>query len=62
MKPSMSAAAAERARGLGVDVRRRVVPGFHAVALRRGNGGLVPVPGARTFAEFVSAELEDFCA
>ena len=62
VKPSMSAAAAERARALGVDVTRRVVPGFHAVALRRPNGALVPVPGARSFADFVSGELEDFCA
>lgn len=62
VKPSLSAAAAERARALGVEVTRQVVPGFHAVALRRGNGRLVPVPGARSFADFVAGELEDFCA
>jgi pimeloyl-ACP methyl ester carboxylesterase len=62
VKPSMSAAAAERARALGVEVTRRVVPGFHAVALRRGTGRLVPVPGARSFADFVAGELEGFCA
>ena len=62
VKPSMSAAAAERARALGADVTRKVVPGFHAVALRRRGGGLVPVPGARGFGAFVERELQGFCA
>jgi len=62
VKPAMSAAAAERARALGVDVERTVVPGFHAVALRRRSGALVPVPGARRYLQFVHAELERFCA
>jgi pimeloyl-ACP methyl ester carboxylesterase len=62
VKPSMSKAAGERARALGVDVERHVVPGFHAVALRRRSGRLVPLPGARRFAELVSGELEGFCA
>ena len=61
VKPSMSAAAAERARSLGAEVTREVVPGFHAVALRRRTGGLLPVPGARSFGAFVQRELQGFC-
>jgi len=62
VKPSMSAAAADRARALGAEVTRTVVPGFHAVALRRKGGALVAVPGARSFGEFVLGELDAFCA
>jgi pimeloyl-ACP methyl ester carboxylesterase len=62
VKPSMSAAAAERARALGAHVTREVVPGFHAVALRRRGGRLVPVPGAGSFGAFVERELQGFCA
>jgi len=62
VKPAMSAAAAERARALGAEVERRLVPGFHAVALRRPSGAPVPVPGARSYLRFVHAELERFCA
>jgi pimeloyl-ACP methyl ester carboxylesterase len=62
VKPSMSKSAAERARALGVDVERQVVPGLHAVALRQRSGRLVPLPGARRFADVVSGELEEFCA
>lgn len=62
VKPSLSALAAERARAVGADVRRSVVPGFHAVALRRRSGGLVPVPGARSFGAFVLGELDELCA
>lgn len=62
VKPSMSLAASERARALGVDVERHVVPGFHAVALRQRSGRLVQLPGARRFAEVVVGELEEFCA
>jgi pimeloyl-ACP methyl ester carboxylesterase len=63
VKPSMSLAACERARALGVDAERRVVPGgLHAVALRRRNGGMLPLPGARRYRDFVAAELERFCA
>lgn len=62
VKPSLSAAAAERARTLGVDAERVVVPGgFHAVALRRRRGGLLALPGARRYRELVLAELERFC-
>ena len=62
VKPSMSLAAAERARSLGVDVQRRVVPfAFHAVALRRRDGGTLALPGAGSYAGFVGDELERFC-
>lgn len=63
VKPSMSKSACDRARALGVVAERRVVPGgFHAVALRRRGGGLVPLPGARRYGELVGRELERFCA
>ena len=63
VNPSMSLAAAERARGLGVVVERRVVRlGFHAVALRRRGGGMLALPGADGYADFVGGELERFCA
>jgi pimeloyl-ACP methyl ester carboxylesterase len=63
VKPSMSLAAAERARALGVEVEREIVPrGFHAVALRRRGGGLLALPGAGHYAEIVGDQLEPFCA
>ena len=63
VKPSMSQAAAERARALGVEVEREVVPfGFHAVALRRRDGGLLALPGAERYADVVGDQLERFCA
>jgi hypothetical protein len=63
VKPSMSLAAAERARALGVEVEREIVPrGFHAVALRRRDGGLLALPGAGHYAEIVGDQLEPFCA
>lgn len=63
VKPSMSLAAAERARRLGIVVERRVVRlGFHAVALRRRGGGMLALPGADGYADFVGGELERFCA
>ena len=63
VKPSMSQAAAERARAFGVEVEREVVPfGFHAVALRRRDGGLLALPGAARYADFVGDQLERFCA
>jgi hypothetical protein len=59
----MSRAAFERARALGVDASRVVVPrALHAVALRRRNGGLLALPGAGRYGELVGAELERFCA
>ena len=63
VKPSMSLAAANRARALGVEVEREVVSrGFHAIALRRRGGGMLALPGAVRYAEFVGDQLERFCA
>jgi dienelactone hydrolase len=63
VKPSMSQAAAERARGVGADVERRVLRGgLHAVALRGRSGRPVALPRAGAYAEFVAGELERFCA
>ena len=63
VKPSMSLTAAERARALGIEVEREIVPlGFHAVALRRRDGGMLALPGARSYAGFVGDQLERFCA
>ena len=63
VKPSMSQAAAERARALGIEVEREVVPfGFHAVALRRRDGGMLALPGAGRYADVVGDQLERFCA
>jgi predicted esterase len=63
VKPSMSQAAAERARELGVEVEREVVSrGLHAIALRRRNGGMLALPGAGRYAEIVGDQLERFCA
>jgi dienelactone hydrolase len=63
VKPSLSRDAAERARALGVDVERRVVPfAFHAVALRRRDGRLAALPGSGAYAAFVGGQLERFCA
>lgn len=62
VNPSMSLAAAERASALGVDVERRVAQGgFHAVALRRRNGGPFALPRANRYRDFVAAQLERFC-
>lgn len=63
VKPSMSQAAAERARASGIEVERQVVPyGFHAVALRRRDGGMLALPGAGRYADVVGDQLERFCA
>jgi dienelactone hydrolase len=62
VKPAMSKAAYERARALGIDAARCVVPGaFHAVALRRRNGGLLTLPGAGRFGVLVGDELGRSC-
>jgi dienelactone hydrolase len=62
VKPSMSRAAAERARAEGADVERRVLPGgLHAIALRGRGGRPVAMPRARAYAGFVARELERFC-
>ena len=72
VKPSMSLAAAERARALGIEVEREVVSrenknkklrgrasvvpfGFHAVALRRRDGGMLALPGRRALRRRSSA-------
>jgi alpha-beta hydrolase superfamily lysophospholipase len=63
VKPSMSQAAAQRARSSGIEVERHVVPfGFHAVALRRRDGGMLALPGAGRYADVVGDQLERFCA
>jgi dienelactone hydrolase len=64
VKPSLSQAAAARARAAGADVEHRILRGgFHAVALRnRRTGGLVPLPAARRYRDVVARELERFCA
>jgi pimeloyl-ACP methyl ester carboxylesterase len=63
VRPALSLAAADRARGLGVAVERRVVPGaLHAIALRAPGGGLLPLPRAGRWSELVGDELERFCA
>ncbi len=62
VKPSLSRDAAQRARALDVEVERRVIRSFHAIALRRPNGRLFPLPGSRRVAELVLDELEGFCA
>ena len=63
VRPSLSQAAYDRARALGVDASRVMVPGaLHAVALRRRSGGLIALPGAGRYGALVGAELERFCA
>ena len=63
VNPSMSQAAAERARAAGIEVERQMVPfGFHAIALRRRDGGMLALPGAERYADFVGDHLERFCA
>jgi len=63
VKPSMSDAAARQARTLGADVERRVIPlAFHAVALRRRDGGMLALPGAARYGDFVAGEVDRFCA
>jgi dienelactone hydrolase len=59
VRPSMSAAAVERARALGVEVTRTVIPGaLHAIALRAPGGRPVPMPRAGRWAGLVAAELD----
>jgi dienelactone hydrolase len=63
VRPSLSAAAFERARSLGVDASRTVIPGaVHALALRAPGGRPLPMPRAGRWVALVAAELERFCA
>jgi dienelactone hydrolase len=63
VRPSVSLAAVERARAVGADVERVVIPrAVHAIALRSPGGRLVAMPRARRWAELVAGELERFCA
>lgn len=63
VRPAVSLAAADRARALGADVERTVIPrAVHAIALRSPSGKPVPMPYAGRWAELVGAELERFCA
>jgi dienelactone hydrolase len=63
VRPSISLDAAERARRLGAEVERTVIPrALHAIALRSPAGRLVPMPYAGRWAGLVAAELERFCA
>ncbi|HWG56763.1 MAG TPA: dienelactone hydrolase family protein [Gaiellaceae bacterium] len=64
VKPAQSAAAAARAAAAGVEVERELVRGgLHAVALRRRSGdGVLVLPGATRYRDFVVRELERFCA
>ena len=60
---SLSADAFERARSLGVDASRTVIPGaVHALALRAPGGRPLPMPRAARWVDLVAAELERFCA
>jgi dienelactone hydrolase len=63
VRPSLSADGLERARALGVDATRTIIPGaVHALALRAPGGKGVPMPRAGRWAALVAAELERFCA
>ena len=63
VKPAMSKSVCERARALGVDARRETVPiAFHAVALRRRSGGVLGLPGAGSYGDFLARELSRFSA
>jgi pimeloyl-ACP methyl ester carboxylesterase len=63
VRPALSLHGYERARALGVDAVRTVIPGaIHPIALRAPWGDPVPMPGARRWEELVDAELERFCA
>lgn len=63
VRPSLSAEGLERARALGVDASRTVIPGaVHGIALRSPGGRPLPMPRAGRWAILVGAELERFCA
>ena len=61
--PELSLRGYEKARALGVDAERTVIPGaLHPIALRTPWGGLVPMPRAGRWEELVDAELGLFSA
>ena len=63
VRPELSLRGYERARALGVDAVRTVIPGaLHPIALRAPWGEPVPMPRAGRWEELVDAELERFCA
>jgi pimeloyl-ACP methyl ester carboxylesterase len=63
VRPELSLRGFERARALGVDAVRTVIPGaIHPVALRSPRGTLVPMPRARRWAQLVAEELDRFSA
>ena len=63
VSPELSLRAAERARALGVDTSRTMIPGaMHAIALRAPWGTPVPLPRGGRWVELTAAELGRLCA
>jgi len=63
VRPELSLRGYERARTLGVDAERTVIPGaLHPIALRAPWGEPVRMPRAERWEQLVDAELERFCA
>ena len=61
VSPSLSRAAFDRARRLGVDGRYVLVPGgLHGVAVRARGSTPIPLPRARVWARHVADELDAF--
>ncbi len=63
--PGVSAASSragyDRVRARGIDGSYTLIPGaLHGVAVRAGGGRLVSLPRARTWANAIAAQLEDF--
>ncbi|MBA2461146.1 MAG: alpha/beta fold hydrolase [Actinobacteria bacterium] len=63
VRPALSLDGYTRARALGINAVRTVIPlASHAIALRGPAGRLVALPRARRWIELVTEELERFCA
>ena len=63
VRPALSLDGYTRARALGINAVRTVIPlASHAIALRGPSGRLVALPRARRWSELVAEELERFCA
>jgi len=63
VRPELSLRGYERARALGIDAVRTVIPGaLHPIALRAPWGETVRMPRAERWEQVVDAELERFCA